>query len=326
MFHQKKLFQKQTLRTAAALLPIGLFMTTSPRDYFITNNAANPTPNNNALSSTSSSSNSSTGSNNSTNTPLKPNPLLHESTTTISTTISVEKEVSTRPLSPIRNLVNLAHCDAQSVATPKIYSYTYPANSPTEDRHIYGSGQNWSYAGVFDGHGGWQIAEMASKQLIHQVLSRLEAKVGTLKDEVSIEKAISESFNEMEKKIVETIRPSFQLGFGEVAKVGSCVLLALRNENHLVVANCGDCRAILGSATDANSKHYSTRINHDHNCREPLEQILLQEKHPNEPNLVVCKNSHACYVKGRLQLTRSLGDAYLKYAEFNGSPSMGRSA
>ena len=55
----------------------------------------------------------------------------------------------------------------------------------------------------------------------------------------------------------------------------------------------------------------------------PLEQIYLKLLHPNEENIIVCKNPHACYVKGRLQLTRALGDLYLKYSSFNapfGSP------
>ena len=119
-----------------------------------------------------------------------------------------------------------------------------------------------------------------------------------------------------------------------MAKVGSCVLIALKKDDRLIISNCGDCRAVLGSsehqqqhqqqqqhATDYLQKpFYATRINRDHNCRVPYEQLQLQLKHPKEDNLVVCKNSHACYVKGRLQLTRSLGDAYLKYPEFNGSP------
>lgn len=34
--------------------------------------------------------------------------------------------------------------------------------------------------------------------------------------------------------------------------------------------------------------------------------------------LVRCKHATSCYVKGRLQPTRSLGDFYLKYKSFNG--------
>jgi hypothetical protein len=41
-----------------------------------------------------------------------------------------------------------------------------------------------------------------------------------------------------------------------------------------------------------------------------------------------CKGSsgQACYVKGKLQPTRSLGDAYLKYSEFNGTAGQHSSA
>lgn len=77
----------------------------------------------------------------------------------------------------------------------------------------------------------------------------------------------------------------------------------------------------MGSNVDGN--YVSTRLSRDHNARMPLEKINLQLMHPNEENIVVCKNPHACYVKGRLQLTRALGDLYLKYSSFNapfGSP------
>jgi pyruvate dehydrogenase phosphatase len=115
------------------------------------------------------------------------------------------------------------------------------------------------------------------------------------------------------------------MGHGEVAKVGSCVLVALKNADRLVIANCGDCRAILGSEDNSGTKDktkrfLATRITSDHNARVPLERMLLEKNHPNEANIVVCKSPTACYVKGRLQLTRSLGDLYLKYKEFNGTP------
>ena len=86
-------------------------------------------------------------------------------------------------------------------------------------------------------------------------------------------------------------------------------------ENHLIVSNLGDCRAVLGHEDGNQIK--SLAITHDHNCRLPLEKFLLQQAHPNEKDIVICKSPHACYVKGRLQLTRALGDVYLKYPEFN---------
>jgi len=60
----------------------------------------------------------------------------------------------------------------------------------------------------------------------------------------------------------------------------------------------------------------------DHNAREPRERARLAKEHPGEADIVVCKKDAptACYVKGRLQPTRALGDAYLKAAAFNAPP------
>eukprot|EP01031_Cornospumella_fuschlensis_P027005 gene27005-32627_t len=213
-----------------------------------------------------------------------------------------------------------AHCDAKANNPGvRVGSYTYPANNPSEDRHIYGKFGKWKYSGVFDGHGGWQVSELASRRLIEIVKSKLVESAVKEDEEVKLDKLITASFQAMEDEILNQVRPAFKLGFGEVSKVGSCVLLAFHQEKRLIIANCGDCRAVLGTAPE-----YGAILNRDHNCRVPLEQELLKAKHPNEPNLVVCKNPHACYVKGRLQLTRSLGDAYLKYSEFNGSSDVNR--
>jgi pyruvate dehydrogenase phosphatase len=207
---------------------------------------------------------------------------------------------------------------------------TYPANDPIEDRHLYRSAGDWSVAAVFDGHGGWQVSDFASQSLVDKVLQ----SIGDVseKDEIRIDERIQQSFEAMEHEIIGKVRPAFNLGFGEVAKVGSCVLLALRRADRLVVANCGDCRAILGTAvpstpssTGTTERYTSTRITRDHNARVALEQLRLEQDHVGEEGLYRCKNPHACYVKGRLQLTRSLGDEYLKSVEFNGSKDKHRS-
>lgn len=221
---------------------------------------------------------------------------------------------------------------------------TYPANDPIEDRHVFRSAGEWGVAAVFDGHGGWQVSDYASQLLLDKVLGNI-ANVSP-KDEIALDEKIQEAFESMERDIVNRVRPAFNLGFGEVAKVGSCVVMAMKRADRLVVANCGDCRAVLGTAIpDASNaasspapngnnkgqssetpvKYVSTRITRDHNIRVPLEQLRLEQDHPGEENLYRCKNPHACYVKGRLQLTRSLGDVYLKSAEFNGSKDRHRS-
>ena len=55
-------------------------------------------------------------------------------------------------------------------------------------------------------------------------------------------------------------------------------------------------------------------LSRDHNAREPYEQARLAAAHPRErlDALVQCVRPGVCYVKGRLQPTRALGDLYLK--------------
>lgn len=221
-----------------------------------------------------------------------------------------------------------AHCDSYS-------SFSYPANDPIEDRHVIATNSDWQIAAVFDGHGGWQVAHYASSNLINTMQKALRGVSET--DEMSIDDLAVGAFQTTENGILNRVRPAFQTGFGEVAKVGSCVLLCMRKGDRLVIANLGDCRAILASTASAGEtaskragavgaeKLYSSRITRDHNCRVRLEQLRLLQDHGPEPNLFVCKNPHACYVKGRLQLTRSLGDVYLKYPEFNGQEGGHRS-
>lgn len=65
------------------------------------------------------------------------------------------------------------------------------------------------------------------------------------------------------------------------------------------------------------TKHMTVkRISNDHNAKYQSEQEKLRRKHPLEKDIVVCKNKNSCYVKGRLQPTRALGDFHLKFSEF----------
>jgi pyruvate dehydrogenase phosphatase len=198
---------------------------------------------------------------------------------------------------------------------------------------------------VFDGHGGWQVSEMASKVLTEKVEALLDGRGGDTVKSSNVNSNVNQMsgtlastpshvteanliriFQETETAYIDSIRYAFSLGFGEVAKVGSCVCLAVVEDDNLVVANLGDCRAVLVSEVDGHM--HGAQITRDHNCREPIERLALEQMHPGERDVVVCKpnNPHACYVKGRLQLTRSLGDIYLKYADFNAQPNSHRSS
>lgn len=76
-------------------------------------------------------------------------------------------------------------------------------------------------------------------------------------------------------------------------------------KNSLHVANAGDCEGVLLSANEA------AMTNLRLNAGESFEQARLVKEFPGEPDIFVCGG--ACYVKGRLQPTRSFGDFYLKF-------------
>lgn len=215
---------------------------------------------------------------------------------------------------------------AAVTATPKTRasSATYNANNPSEDRSIAVHEHGWDIAGVFDGHGGWQVAEFAHTSMMRHLGPRLLHQ--NHHDEKGVTASLTQSFLAIENAYIDAVLPSYKLGFGDVGKVGSCVIVAARKEDALYVANAGDCRAVMGtalehhknSASSSSSAHpdgvsfVATRLSRDHNARMPTEALALRENHPNEKDIVICKNAHACYVKGRLQVTRSLGDMYLK--------------
>lgn len=85
------------------------------------------------------------------------------------------------------------------------------------------------------------------------------------------------------------------------------------HNNKLYCANAGDS---LGIVVEEGSPMGYTEINQFLNADNPAEQQRLKSTFPNEDDIFVCKrpNNRSCYVKGRLQPTRSIGDLRLKLA------------
>ena len=194
---------------------------------------------------------------------------------------------------------------------PSYSASDYPANDPMEDRHVVKISPNFRLAAVFDGHGGWQVSNYSAAVLPELIIQN----TADCKDENCYRQMMEASFLAVEHSIVESVRAAYKLGIGNVASIGSCAVIAVVKDDHLVVSNLGDCRAVIGSISG--DKYSALTITQDHNAREPREVEILKREHPDERDIVICKSHTACYVKGRLQLTRALGDAYLKYPEFN---------
>eukprot|EP01029_Cantina_marsupialis_P027935 TRINITY_DN774198_c0_g1_i1.p1 TRINITY_DN774198_c0_g1~~TRINITY_DN774198_c0_g1_i1.p1 ORF type:complete len:353 (-),score=98.43 TRINITY_DN774198_c0_g1_i1:74-1132(-) len=183
------------------------------------------------------------------------------------------------------------------------------ANEFIEDRFCHDFiGTTCDMYAVFDGHGGWQLAEHAR----HNYFPMLREISKQSKDQ---KEALKQSFIKFDEAWKDKVLEGYKLGFGNMGRVGCCALVLSFSEDKLIVANAGDCRAVMGSKIDNQRK--STPLSTDHSANSASEQARLRKEHPGEKNIVVCKPSGACYVKGCLMPSRSFGDLYLKYPEFN---------
>ncbi|CAN1849915.1 Probable protein phosphatase 2C 46 [Linum perenne] len=138
----------------------------------------------------------------------------------------------------------------------------------------------------------------------------------------------------------------------QIVAVGTCCLVAVICNETLYMANLGDSRAVLGRAVMATGEVLSIQLSDEHNvCHEAVRQELFS-LHPKDPHIVVLKHN-VWRVKGiiqvrrpyfilnvgcghsflflsandenklnnlNLQISKSIGDVYLKKSEFNREP------
>lgn len=121
------------------------------------------------------------------------------------------------------------------------------------------------YFGVFDGHGGTQVADHCAKQLHKNIMIQFRQKqVQPASRDEKIRAAIKEAFVATDKEILAASeRKKFE-------QVGSTAVTALLHGNpklgtalRLVVANLGDSRGVLcraGQAVAASEDHKPSRI------------------------------------------------------------------
>lgn len=193
---------------------------------------------------------------------------------------------------------------------------------------------------VFDGHGGWQVADYLSHRLLPKINDNITAleKAGKHSDTFAVSRALEDAFGHCEEELRAKVEPAVNMKYSRLGAVGSCALCVLVDPQYLFVANAGDCRALLVRGAQP------IALSNIHNADNPSEQARLKKEHPGEEDIVICKSSvvqekgnalqqairtltrgktpqveevlSSCYVKGRLQPTRSFGDFYMKHAKF----------
>lgn len=101
-----------------------------------------------------------------------------------------------------------------------------------------------------------------------------------------------------------------------IASCGSCCLVGVIHQRTLFVANLGDSRVVLGKKVGNTDGIAAIQLSAEHNASFESVRQELKELHPNDPQIVVLRHG-VWRVKGIIQISRSIGDVYLKHARFN---------
>ncbi|KAL3623792.1 hypothetical protein CASFOL_032608 [Castilleja foliolosa] len=181
------------------------------------------------------------------------------------------------------------------------------ANEIIEDHSQVETGRNATFVGIYDGHGGPEAARYICDHLFRHLL-RLAQENGKISKDV-IKNALAETENGFLSLVKRAygIKPT-------IAAIGSCCLVGVIYKGTLYVANLGDSRAVLGYMDESN-KIVAEPLTKDHNASTEEVRKELKALHPEDSQILVMKQG-VWRIKGIIQVSRSIGDAYLKRPEF----------
>ncbi|KAJ9175191.1 hypothetical protein P3X46_013769 [Hevea brasiliensis] len=206
------------------------------------------------------------------------------------------------------------HTDLKSHASGDYSIAVVQANSNLEDQSQVFTFPSATYVGVYDGHGGPEASRFVNKHLF-PFMHKYATEQGGLSVDV-----IKKAFNATEEEFCHLVKRSLPMK-PQIASVGSCCLVGAITNDLLYVANLGDSRAVLGRRVCKDKKKpvVAERLSTDHNvCVEEVRKEV-EALHPDDSHVVVYTRG-VWRIKGIIQVSRSIGDVYLKKPEFNRDP------
>ncbi|XP_074572543.1 putative protein phosphatase 2C 38 [Curcuma longa] len=177
-------------------------------------------------------------------------------------------------------------------------------------------GTRGTFVGVYDGHGGPETSRYITEHLFANLKRFASEQEG-----ISVD-VIRKAFSATEEGFISIVRKQW-LNKPQIASVGSCCLVGIISGGMLYVANVGDSRVVLGRIERGIREVTAVQMSAEHNASFESVREELHSLHPNDPQIVVLKHK-VWRVKGLIQVSRSIGDAYLKDAEFNCEPLISR--
>lgn len=156
----------------------------------------------------------------------------------------------------------------------------------TTSTHFHGDSKQALF-GVFDGHGGKHAAEFAAANLSRHVSAALQ---NTMDGATCVEDAMRTAYRNTDAEFLS-----------QRVSSGACAVSLLVKEGEMVVANAGDCKAVLCRAGKAES------LSTVHRASNEVERQRIEDL----GGFVDCYNG-TWRLQGTLAVTRGFGDANLK--------------
>jgi pyruvate dehydrogenase phosphatase len=166
--------------------------------------------------------------------------------------------------------------------------------------------------GIYDGHGGPETSRFINEHLF-QHLKRFTAE----QQSVSVD-IIRKAYQATEEGFLTLVTKQWSVK-PQIASVGSCCLVGVICGGTLYIANCGDSRAVMGRLVKATGEVLAIQLSAEHNVAIESVRQEMHSLHPDDSHIVVLKHN-VWRVKGLIQISRSIGDVYLKKPEFNREP------
>ncbi|XP_057494810.1 probable protein phosphatase 2C 46 [Actinidia eriantha] len=174
------------------------------------------------------------------------------------------------------------------------------------------SGPQGTFIGIYDGHGGPETSRYINEHLF-QHLKRFTSEQQFMSVEV-----IKKAFQATEEGFLSIVTKNWPMN-PQIAAVGSCCLVGVICNGILYIANLGDSRAVLGRLVKSTGEVLAIQLSAEHNVAIESVRQEMKSLHPDDSKIVVLKHN-VWRVKGLIQISRSIGDVYLKKAEFNREP------
>ncbi|KAB5544206.1 hypothetical protein DKX38_012318 [Salix brachista] len=200
------------------------------------------------------------------------------------------------------------------------------------------SGPHGTFVGVYDGHGGPEAARFQRRKELRTLYGYVSSVLffGVLGWRAMLEfsekftsenngmsaDVINKAFLATEEEFLSLVKKQW-LNKPQIASVGACCLVGVVCGGILYIANAGDSRVVLGRLERAIKEIKAVQLSYEHNASIESVREELHSLHPDDPHIVVLKHK-VWRVRGLIQISRSIGDAYLKRAEFNREPLLAK--